>query len=93
MSKRRVLLADYTQQKLDEGSVEIETADGQVFVVPPPMFWPDDFATIARTGTTVDQAAAMLGSRERLDEFVAAGGRPNLLVSIVTESLQATPGE
>jgi hypothetical protein len=90
---RRVLLKEFTDRKREEGSTEVETEDGQVFVVPPPLFWPGNFAEIARTGDVADQAAAMLGSQERLDEFVAAGGSPSVLVAIVSESLQATPGE
>jgi hypothetical protein len=90
---RRVLLKEFTERKQAEGSTEVETEDGQVFVVPPPLFWPDNFGEVARSGDVAAQAAAMLGSQERLDEFVAAGGSPKLLVAIVTEAIQASPGE
>lgn len=90
---RRVLLKEFTDRKRDEGSTEVETEDGQVFVVPPPLFWPDDFGEIARSRDVAAQAAAMLGSVDELDRFVAAGGSPKVLVAIVTEAIQATPGE
>jgi hypothetical protein len=90
---RRVLLSDYTAKKRDELGVEIETPDGQVFVIDPPLFWPDDFQVIARSGDNPRIAAAVLGGEDRLAAFVAAGGSANVAVAIATEQVGATPGE
>lgn len=80
---RRVKLSDYKDRKADEGAIEIETDDGQVWRVAPPELWPDDVLSLAERDDSVGAARLLIG--ERYDEFVKAGGSAMLVMSIVKD--------
>lgn len=87
MSKRsgptKVKLADFKERKAEEGAIDVEAEDGQVFRIPPPELWPDEVGELARTGDLVALAVAVLGGEDRFEAFKAAGGTATLLNAIV----------
>lgn len=95
MSRRRVLLSDYTERKRDERGIDVETPDGQVFSIDPPLFWPDNFAEIAASNDNRRIAAAVLGGDDQLAKFEAGGGSATMLVSLISDEMLsgAKPGE
>lgn len=96
MSKRtgpaRIKLSDFKERKGREGSVEVETDDGQVFVIPPPELWPDDVAKLYQENDGVGMCRALLGS-DKYDAFVAAGGSSAMIGAIFAEVHGADAGE
>ena len=96
MSKRtgptRVKLADYKERKDREGRIEIETDDGQVFTVPPPELWPDEFTKARKDMDPETQVRQLLGD-EATERYQAAGGTIMALLGIVGEELGAQAGE
>lgn len=88
---QRVVLSDYKAKRRDEGAVEIETEDGQVFRIDPPELWPDDIQENLQSGNNIAIARALIG--ERYDDFVASGGSANLLVGVLGSVHGVSVGE
>lgn len=80
---KRIRLPEWEAERLEAGGVEIETADGQVFVIPPPELWSDEVQT---SKGIMGNARAFLG--DRYEAFVAAGGSAAVVNAIVTEMLR-----
>lgn len=92
MSKRdnrRVLLTDYKDKKRREGSIEIETDDGQVFTVDPPELWPD----VKFSDLENEAVGRLLLGDEPFERFIAAGGTATILLGILNEKHDLTVGE
>lgn len=87
---RRVLLSDFKAKKEQEGAIEIETDDGEVYVIPPPELWSDDVIAAVRTDE-VAAAKVMLGGR--YEAFVAAGGSAAMIMAIFKDYAGVSPGE
>ena len=87
MGRRRILLTDYEQKKRDERGVEVETPDGQVFVIDPPLFWPDSFAVASEAGDEPAMLAAMLGGADRLAAYEQAGGSHKVMLQLIQEEV------
>lgn len=89
---KRVNLSAYKAEKRDKDSIEIETDDGDVFVIDPPSLWPDSVAELAKNQDLQGIARALLGDA-RFDEFVAKGGSATIISKIVEEELGGTVPE
>ena len=91
--KRYKLSAVVNEIRAEHPDIEIETDDGQVFVVPPAQLWSDEqIKQIQNSGeNALIMARALLG--DEYDKFVAAGGTAALLAHIVAESGKAGVGE
>lgn len=94
MSKRdnhRVVLTDFLDKKRKEGSIEIETADGQVFTVDPPSLWPDEITQVDDKDN--EKVGRLVLGDERFEAFKAAGGSANIMAAIIADVHGASTGE
>lgn len=85
---RRVVLKDHLA-KIEERSIDIETADGQVFTIPPPQLWPD---AVDDAVGEVATAKVIMGAKQYA-EFVKAGGNARVLGDIISGGWEATVPE
>lgn len=90
--RRRVVLSDYRQRKIDEGAVDVELADGTTLTVPPPHVWPDDVVKKARAGDLEGSGIALLGE-EDYARWCASGGNGSLLASLMGDEFNLDVGE
>lgn len=88
----RVKLTDFKAKKADEGAVEIEADDGEIYRIDAPEVWSDEIAELAQSEDQVAVARALIGE-DRYDAFVAAGGTAMLVMAIVSEAHGIQPGE
>lgn len=89
---KRYVLAEFREERNRLASIEIETDDGQVFVIPAPELWPDTVGPAARKGDVVAVAKLVLGD-EMFDRFTRAGGSARMLDAIMLDAQGVKPGE
>lgn len=68
-------------------AIEIETADGQVFTIPPPIQWADEVFQLAQTEQFVECAKALLG--EKYAAFTKAGGTAVMFAVVIGEYMKS----
>lgn len=90
---RRIKLSEFKEQRRSEGGIEIEAADGEVFVIDPPELWPDEALALAQANDNLGVARLVIGGDDAYARYVAAGGTAALLGQIFQDFTGATPGK
>lgn len=87
-----VKLTDFKAKKADEGAVEIETDDGEIYRVDPPELWDDSITEMSQNDDNIGVARALIGP-DRYAAFIAAGGNAMVVMSILADVHGVSVGE
>lgn len=89
----KVKLSDFKAEKADEGAIEIEDDNGEIYHIDPPELWSDDITALNDADDNIGVARALIGGDDQYEKFVAAGGSAMLLLSIIGDTHGVSVGE
>lgn len=89
--RRKIVLVEYREKKLDEAGLDVELPDSTTVTIPPPELWPD--AAIKAIAENDIPAAVEAALGDDHEAFIAAGGTAALVMSMVGDVFGGNPGE